>query len=76
MGTRGFSEQPTAHPPQTVAQAPPGTIPVRGCRCKWCFHFQRFSAAGMRSVKVMANVFSAGFHLVAHLDLSGAFGLQ
>ena len=36
-------------------------------RCKRRFHFQWFSAAGMRSAKVMANAFSAGFHRTAHL---------
>ena len=29
-------------------------------RCKWRFHV-RSSAAGMRSAKVMANAFNAGF---------------
>lgn len=36
-------------------------------RCKWRFPCQRSSAAGMRSAKVMAKAFSAGFHLIVHL---------
>lgn len=40
------------------------------------FSFSVILCRGVRSVKVMTNAFSAGFHLVTHLDLSGALGLQ
>ncbi len=38
---------------------------LSGERCKWRFHYW-FSAAGIRSAKVIANAFRAGFHRTAH----------
>ena len=41
---------------------------LSGYRCKWRLHCYRSSGSGMRSAKVMANAFRAGFHLIAHRD--------
>ena len=71
--TRGvLLDAPAQHAGRTGREILTIALPDRGWqglsdeRCKWRSSCYRFSAAGMRSAKVMAKAFRAGFHRTAH----------
>ena len=61
----GDHPAPTVRQPRQPHDVTDETKGLSVERCKWRFHY-RSSAAGIRSAKVIAKAFSAGFQRVAH----------